>query len=600
MKRFLLFALWMLAASSFSWGQAFTALVSKKQVPLDGTLQVSFRLDNAAGRNFQAPDFAGFQLLGGPSTSQSMEFINGVMRQSTTWTYVVRPSETGNKRIGSAKVEVEGKSLATEPITVEVTAAGSNPSASNAATPPSDPAEVSADVRKQIQDNFFVKTSVSDQDVSVGEQVTVTYKLFTRLNFNGFSPKPPSYQGFWTEELDPGSRQLQRENYNGQAFNATVFKKVVLFPQRAGKLTIDPMNIETGVQVMVPKSGNRTSVFDDFFNQYRTIDYTLVTDNITVNVRPLPDAGKPTGFNGAVGRYRLSASLDKEEAKTGDAITLHIEVSGEGNVKTLPDFDLNFPPDFEVYDPKMAESVSRDGGMLGGTKTFDFLLIPRNPGEYRLPDIVLAYFDPKSRQYEVKTVNLPVVKVTGAPLGAAASSPGKEDIKLLNQDIRYLAPVSRLYKHGYSFAGSVGFWLLYLLPVLGFVLFLGMQKRNADQQKDPVGQRRKKATLLAQKRLQQAKTLLDKQDKPAFYTEVSRAIWGYLSDKLSLNLADLSRAEVRKRLTDRKASDEMVSRLEALLDRSQMALYAPVAPGDMTDLLHDATSLIADFDETLE
>ena len=585
----------LLLLPAVAWAQSFSAFVSAKKVPVDGALDVSFRLDNAEGRNFQPPSFDGFQVLGGPATSQSMQFVNGVMNQSVTFSYKIRPKSQGKKTIGSARIEVNGKTLATDPLDVEVGPAGSS---SSGETAESEDADLNAEQLKQIQSNFFVRTSASKTDVYQGEQITVTYKLFTRINFNGFSPKPPSYQGFWVEELDPGSRQLARETYNGQAFNATVFKQVVLFPQKSGRVTIEPMTIETGVQVLNRGTRNSGSIFDSFFDSYKVVPYSLTTEPISLNIRPLPENGKPANFAGAVGKFNLTATLDRDSANTGDAITLHIEVSGEGNIRTLPDFKLAFPPDFDLYDPKTSEKLSRNSGLIGGVKSWDYLLIPRNPGRFRLPEVEFSYFDPATRQYVTEKSALPELVVTGEPLGqSAASGPGKEDVKLLNQDIHYLMADERLRKRGSTFAGSAAFWALYLLPLLGFAGFVWQQRRQSERLRDPKGYRMRKAREMAAARLKTANELMGG-DRKAFFQEISRAIWGYLSDKLSLNLSELSRAEVRSRLLDRNAPEALVSQFESLLDRCEFALYAPPGSAMETgDALAEATALIAGFEE---
>ena len=589
--------------------QTFSAFVSQRSVQMGETFQVSFKLENAQGAGLEYPSFDNFQVLGGPNTSTSMQFINGKMSQSVTYSFYLRPSKVGKFTIGSASIEVNGKKLTTDKISVTVEkGSGSNqgvvqgnPGGSSSGGQASQQRNES--LEEQLKDNLFLRAFVSKSDVYQGEQIVITYKMYERVSTHNITPEePPSYNGFWVENIELKNFVPKNEVYKGVQYRTLIVKKDILFPQRTGKLKIDPMELSCLVQVR-RQPRKRRSVFDSFFEQYDNYKYSFSNPPVTINVKSLPSSGKPIDFSGIVGEFTLNASLDKTETETGEPVTLQVKISGKGNVNKIKEPRLDFPPDFDLYDPKISESSSKSGGVLSGRKSFDYLILPRNPGEYKLPTVNFSYFDIKKKSYV--TLHSPeyVLNVTGDAQEATmnVTNINKEDVELIGQDIRFIqASTGRIREKGKSFAGSIPFAALYLLP---FMLFAGLfiyKKQQEEAAADVAGTKSRKATKVAKKRLSAAEGFMKNQEEKSFYDEVVRAIWGYLGDRLTIPQSELSRDQVRGALEGKNVNTDYIDRLTALIDNCEMALFAPTAiSGGMQGTYDEAVRLISDIEGEL-
>jgi len=605
--RYLVFLIIPFLFISQLYAQNFTAFVNKTQVSVGEIFQVSFRLEDGQGTNIEYPSFENFDIVGGPNSSQSMQIINGQVSQSFTYSFYLRGSKTGSFSIGSATITVKGKQLRTDPLTIEVVKSSSGSTGRSTAPDKTETNESSPsqDLMEQIRENVFVRAIPSKTSVYQGEQFSVTYKLYRRASLADLSlSSSPAYKNFWVEDVEIGQPQSREEVYNGINYSTAVIKKVILFPQRAGDLTVDPIELEAQVRVRV-QNRRRRNVFEDFFDDpffgsFRDIPYEFSSSSIPVTVKPLPVSGKPPSFGGVVGKFDLSATLDKTETETGEPVTLKVVYKGAGNIKTIPEPILDFPPDFEVYDPKTSDNTSLAGGFVSGSKTFEYLIVPRNPGDYKLPVATFSYFDPSQGKYVTLKSEEYVLTVTGEPRQTTINTTalGKEDIELIGEDIRYIQTDDVFWqKMGKTFLGSWVFFLLLAAPFIIFALLLYKKRRDEQERQDIAGTRSKKATKVAKKRLAEAQSYLNKPDEKGFYREISNALWGYLGDKFNLGKSELSRDTIRDRLTDNKVPEDLINRVTDILDKSEMALFAPSSNGtSMKASYQTAEKLIMDLE----
>lgn len=574
--------------TAMAQGYTFTASANKTTVSVNETFQVTYTITNADARNFKAPSFGSFNKLGGPNQSTSMQIINGNTTRSVSYSYYLQPQGEGTYTIGAASIEVGGKQVNSNSLTIKVVK-GNAPNAQPT-------------VDDMVRENVFMVMFVDKKQVYKGEQVTATFKLYTRLDISNTSlAESPAFNGFWTQDLDlPANVNFTPEVYQGRQYNAATIKKVALFPQRSGKLEIEPMELETyaRVQVEAPSWGN-------FFGRYQDVKYNFKSNSATIDVRPLPAAGKPQNFSGFVGELSMNVALDKLETETDEPITLTVKYSGTGNLRMLDAPNIELPRDIEVFDPKTAERISKKG-KVEGSRTFDHLVIPRRPGEFKLPPIELSYFDLNKEQYVTLASSEYTITVTGEATGSSGtgsiSGLNKEEVELLGQDIRYIhTGKPELKQKGDHFLTTWEFSGLSISPFLLFFIAIGLKKQRDKNAKDAVGIKRKRATKLASKKLQAAKKLKDEGDNKAFYNETSRALWGYLRDKLNIDPSGLSRDNVKDTLLSKGVAASTIEKLVKVLDDCEMAVYAPSAvSGGMDATYNKAKEAIDELEEALK
>ena len=605
------------------FGQAKFSINAPSSVPVNQNFQLNITLENANG-NPKPPSFNDFQVLQGPSSSTNMSFVNGTVTQSVTWSYILRPKQEGTFKIGKASVVVSGVTMESNELTINVTKAAAQPQQSQRQRNPFDPFDdpffqqqqqqqepeaPAGDVAKQIKDDVFLRLEISKSSVYEGEMLTATYKLYFRQNIEPPRiDKAPAFEGFWSQEveLDP-KRRPTAQTYNGKQYNVVDLFKYNLYPQHSGNLKLPVAEAEVVAQVQV-RSRSR-NIFDDFFNGGRVqqIPLSLKSESATVSVKALPENGKPADFTGAVGKFNFETSVSSKEGKTDDPITYTVKISGTGNLKLIESPTLKLPPAFEVYDPKTKENITNGAGGLSGSKQYDYLIIPRQPGDYKIDSRSFSYFDPTSAKYV--TINSPeyALKITGAPsknlnTGASASV-SKQDVSVLGQDIRYIKTTTPAFNKADSpFFGSMGFVGMYSAPFLLFLGLIALRRRNDTMAADVVGTKRRRAIKLAKKRLSVADKHLKTDDKKAFYDEVSRATWGYLGDKLNIDMAELSKDNVEEKLQARAVKPETVAKLKALINTCELALYAPVSDEhtEMKKNYDAAMNLIADLEDEIK
>ncbi|MBU2508141.1 MAG: BatD family protein [Bacteroidetes bacterium] len=569
-----LFPLLMLTVFN-AYAQSFTASAERTTVGQGQRFQVFFEFkgtDQSQIRNFIQPSFRGFKILSGPNQSTSMQIINGSVSSSITYSYILYPEQEGTFTIDKASVELGGRRFETDPLKITVVKGNA----------PQQAAQQDQGISsEELNKNVFIVAEADRRNVLKGEQVTVTYKLYTKAEIS--SPKIsklPTYQGFWSEELETGNVQFGIEMYNGERYRAALIKKVALFPTKAGKLEITPF--ELTVPVIVKRNAQNRDMFDSFFNdsffgRRETIEHQTVSNRLTINVNELPQTGKPESFNGAVGQFTFDAAIDKQSVQTNETITLKMNLQGKGNVKLLDLPEFKLPIGFEQYEPKTSEVINRSG-VVSGSKKAEFLIVPRISGTKVIEPIEFSYFNPQTNRYH--TVKSPPfnidVKKGAESFESSASGFSKEDIKLLSEDIRFIKTSGfNLSKKESTSEIKSWFWISLILPFIAFVAVISV-KRSRDKLSGNIKLLRyQKAEKAAQKRLKIAKKNLVAEKISEFYNSVSQALFGYLEDKLSLPKADFTVDRVKSTLGESSADDDLNDHVIKILEKCEYIRFAP-------------------------
>ena len=445
---------------------------------------------------------------------------------------------------------------------------------------------------------LYIKVTANKKNIYQGQQILVTYKLCTRVDLASteFS-KNPSLNGFWTENLKVNSK-FKREIIDGVAYNVAIVKKALLTAQKSGELQIDPMEIRT--QVRVQNKNMKRDPFDPFgmFNQYSTIEKIVSSKPITINVKPLPTP-KPTHFYGGVGKLKMDAEVDNKSIKANEAINLKITISGNGNLALLEPFDISFPSDFEVYDPKITDKTFSAKTHTAGKKIFEYLLIPRFKGNYEIPAISYAYFDYTTKKYKsIRSDKIPITVLKGEEQESGITLVNKKKVKLLNNDIRYIKTETNLQEKGSYFYKSNLFWGLFILPILLLVSLIGYLKITNKIDENSVFNKSRKATNIAQKRLRNTQKYLNMNEKELFFEGIEKSLWGYFSDKFAVELSQLSKESIqhyfRKNMINEKTEIQFIT----LLKDCELARYAPSAMQNskMEALLKSAQEIIIEVE----
>ena len=584
------------------WAQAPNiAVISQSQVSVGEQFKVSFE-SNADGRNFTAPRFDGFTLVGGPfnSTSSSVQIVNGSMNRTVknTYSYVLRAEREGEFTIGPASMVVDGETIQSQPFKVTVVAG--NASTGSATQGAQQGGGQSQQTQQNTSDpqvsgqDLFLKVIPSKRAAYVGEPVVLTYKLYTRVPVSQLSvSKMPSYGGFWMKEANEngnnGQLRQSSEVINGIEYTTAEVQKVVLIPQKAGKLTIEPMAIECMAQIITQRNTQRSNdPFDVFFNDpffsrsYTNVQKKIETPILTFEAKSLPENGKPASFGGAVGNYNFSATMDTDEVDANEAITLTVTVSGSGNVELVNPPAPVFPPDFEVYDPKITSSVEAGTQGMSGTKKAEYLIIPRRAGDFNIPPIEFSYFNPTKGQYVTQSsspMSIKVNKGTGGEYNeGGVYANNQESIKYLGSDIRHIKTgESQLRPMNSYFFGSALYFIIFAALLLIFLVVLAVVKKRRQFKQDVVLVRNRQATKVAKGRLKNAYNYLKAQDQNRFYEEMSQALWGYISDKLGIERSVLSMDSAKEAMVG-KGIDETLA--DEFVDTLNTCEYARFAPGD--------------------
>ena len=557
-----------------------------------------------------------FTLVWGPQkgTSTSVSMVNGKTTRSsqTSYTYILQAKKTGTFQLASARATVKGNEISSKAVQITVVEGGSDAAKQGQQGGSSQGGQSQ---QKESRGNIstdtgelFMRLYLSKHDAMVGEPITATLKIYQRANLTGFEDaKFPKFNGFWSQEVDtPQSIEFQREQVGDKMYNAAVLRRWVLIPQKAGSLTIDPSEIVCLVNVRTQRA-KTGSIFDDFFeNDYVTQRQRVTTPSLTVKVSALP-GGAPDGFSGAVGEYSVSAKLSKDALKTHDAASLIVTVTGKGNVSLVEAPKIDFPPDFEAYDVKTTSGTDRSG--TSGSKTFEYPFIPRSPGEFTLPPVKFSYYDVKNRRYataSTDSLKLSVERSAGGAAQPAQNGSGtltvdRKGVKNLGEDIRFIKTKTSLSEDKGFFVGKPAYWILVALLLLGAAAVWLSLRKLAARRADVAGSRGRKATRQAMKRLKLAGDFLNKNLYTAFYEELHRALMSFVSDKLTMDMADQSKENIAAALSARGVPEATVASFTDLLDACEYARYAPDAGHDAMNAHYEqAVSVITAIDSSMK
>lgn len=558
-------------------------------------VRLVFTVNSQDIKDFRAPSFKGFDVLMGPSRSQqsSIQIINGkrTSNSSTAFTYILLAGSPGTYTIPAASVEVNGEKVFSNAISIKVLPQDqtSGNSGNNGGGSASSSRSQAAGSRISAND-LFITATASKTTVHEQEAILLTYKVYTVVNLRQLYGKMPDLKGFHTQEVElPQQKTFTLEHYKGRNYNTTVWSQYVLFPQQTGKLEIPSITFD-GV---VAQQTISDDPFDAFFNGggYVEVKKKITTPKVVINVQPLP--AKPAGFSGAVGEFKLASSINATDVKTNDAVTIKLTLSGTGNMKLIGTPEVKFPQDFEIYDPKVTDDYKLTNSGLTGTKTFEYLAIPRHAGNFMIPAIEFTYFDLKSNSYKTlktEAYNLKVAKGQGNADQVISDFTNKESVKMLGKDIRFIKlGDSSLRPKGDFFFGTVGYYLCYLIPLLLFVVFAVIYRQKALENANVAKVKTKKANKVATRRMKLAGKLLAENKKNEFYDEVLKALWGYISDKLSIPVSQLSKDNIEAELTNYGVQEALIAEFIGVLNECEYARYAPGNENEAMDKVYSAS-----------
>ena len=609
MKRYLSIILLIGIALSALADEVVFKAQAPKQVVVGRPFQITYTV-NQRSRDLRAPEFTDFDVLSGPytSTSSSTSFVNGKRTSSfeQTYTYMLMAQKTGSFTIGPATVKVDGENVQSNGVRIEVLpedqTTTSQPSQSGSSGQPKQSSQSS----QASSENIFVRTIASKTKVHEQEALMITYKLYfanvdvTQLTNN---TKLPEFTGFLKQDLENGEIQTELEHYNGRNYQTAVLYRTILYPQHSGDITIDPAKFEAVLRVQTQQRAR--SIFDDFFGSYTNVTKMLTAPGVTIHVAALP-SGKPAGFSGGVGKFTLTPSISQSELQTNDAVTIKLDISGAGNMKLLKTPAIDWPEGFEPYDPKVTNNFKTTTAGVSGTKSIEYLAIPRSAGEYTIPAVQFSYFDIDDKAY--KTLRTPeytirVKRGAGEP-SAVSDQPSvvsytqKEDIKQLGTDIRYIDTKPLQITNHKSQITNTGFiWLWYVIPLIIAMILLVVLRKQIKEAADINRVRYKRANKVAQKRLKTAAAALKANNKDAFYAAIESAAWTYLSDRLSIPTADLNKENITTLLAQKGVSETLIADVKNVLSTAEFARYAPSTDHAMDDLYNATTNLINNLEE---
>lgn len=538
--------------------------------------------DNAS--NFRGPSFQGFSVMSGPNRSSqtSMSIVNGQMSRSvtTSFSYLVIANKEGTFTVEPATCTVGGKTIESKSFTITVekmsATAQQQRQQQQQQRQQYDPWSRQPQQATQItESNLFARASVNKSNPWQGEQIIITYKIYTQVPVSQFAiDKLPGNKGFWAEDLSVGQQIKQyEETYNGQRYQVAEIRRGALFAQESGHLTIAPLdlNVLAMVQQQRRRTGSIWDLFDDpFFATQQAVERALSTNTLNINVRPLPTA--PEGFTGAVGKFDVTGGCNIDKVKANEAVTYRITVTGSGNLMLMDAPKPEFPSVFEVYDPQIDDNIKKGDNGVSGSRTYEWVLIPRSHGSYTIPALKFIYFDPTTGQYVTKQIKAQEIEVSK---GSGRSAATKDDVRLLDNDINYIHPVGKLHPVKYKDTPGVAFWIALAVIVCATVATLVLGHRREEAEKDVAGTRKRRATRMAQKRLKKAAAYLGKGDTERFYEEIYKAIWGCLADKYNIPLSQLNRDSVSACLIEKQVPEAQQESIMKVLQDVDMARFAP-------------------------
>jgi len=579
---FILLTGWLFPAALFGRDIEIKASVNRTELPLGEYFQYTVEISGSIGSIPQPelPDFSEFYILSGPNESSSYQWINGVMSASKTFTFLLQPRNPGEFTLAPAKIKVKREELQSEAIVIKV-AAGSGQTQTPGQRPQIQGAQ--PEKRTEIEGNpeeVFLRAEADKTTLVQNDGVTVTYKLYFRINVSTFEiVKAPQATGFWTEEHQlPAQPVVGTEIVNGKRYQVAAIRKVTLFPTRTGNLTIDPL--ETQIQVREKRRSRFNdpfgSIFDDpFFGNTVTTPRFLQSNELKLNVLPFPAEGRPADFAGAVGQFTMETTIDRDSVETNEPITLTVKIKGKGNIRTAPNPNAVFPPDFEKYDPEVETNTDKRNGEVYGTKICKYLLVPRFPGQQTIEPIKYSFYNPVKHKYQ--TLQSPAFSVmvkkgkeTILP-GGISISPGK--IQLYGSDINYIKNRTRLHPVGLVFYFGAPYWSAYFVPLL--LLITAGTIRAYYMKLNPAKVRARNAYRSAKFNLEKAGKLKLSQSGEEYYRKLENSLRNYLADKLNLSAAGLALEEAKAEILPHGVKPETWDKLSNIILQCSMGRFSP-------------------------
>jgi hypothetical protein len=583
------------------YAQRFTATADRTIIGQFDRIQIYYTLDGVDVNgisNFRQSGFGGLKVLSGPNQSTSMQIINGNVSGSMVFSYIIQSGGIGDFTIGEATIDYKGKTYHTNPLKIKV----------EKGTSQQQKESNGGYSQQDLAKNVFIIAEANKTKVQLGEQITVTYKLYTKLNIA--SPqitKLPTYEGFWAEEVGP----LQNINfevamYKGERYRVAKIKQVALFPSKTGTLTVTPFELNVPVVVKKKKTGN--DAFDEFFNdsffgRTETVQYQARSNTLKVDVEPLPQ-NAPSSFSGAVGNFDIKGEIDKHNVVTNESLTLRLTINGTGNIKLLKVPEPNLPAGFDKYEPKTIENINR-GAQISGQKIIDYLIIPRNTGEKEIPPVEFTYYNPSARKFvTLKTAPFKINVRQGVGGNETASSGfSKEDVKLLSEDIRYIKTSGFDLEPRHEINYIKG-WFLFAIffPLFGLIGAFTFKKKQDRLSGNVQLLRFRKAEKTARKRLKLSKDALDKGNISDFYSELSFGLFGYLENKLGIQKSEFTLDGAVENLISRNIEGSLINRVKLIAERCEFARFAPKNETTAVEkeLYEEAMKVIVELDSSID
>jgi len=582
-------------------GESVTIRVQAPSEVIQGDrFRVAYVVNTSDVDDFHIDGFEGLVELYGPSRSQSSSFsiVNGktTSSSSVTFTYTVTTDKPGTFRIPAATVTSGGKTVKSASPQITVLPGGSGSSGNGGQAGGNAQAHSQQADRMRTQNvgdrigakDLFIAVTASKKRVFEQEAVLLTYKLYTLVNISELMGKMPELDGFHVQEIARQRQpELKMEHYNGKNYGTVVWSQYVVFPQQTGELKIPEIKYEATV-IQQNRSADPFDIFFGGGSMTQEVKKTVMAPAVVLHVDPLPTP-KPANYSGAVGKFSITSSLTPQELKANDATTLRLKVSGTGNMKLMNAPEVAWPKDFERYDPKTEEKTKIGANGSSGEVLFDYIAVPRHQGKYDLPPVEFCYFDPDAKEYKTLTTEGYTIDVAKGKGGssAAPSNLSKEEIEMLNSDIRFIKTGTPTFQTGdNAFFGSRRYWAYYVGSLLVFIVLAVAFRRYMVANADLVGRRGRKASKAATKRLKLARKLMQQNDATAFYEETMKALWGYVSDKLNIPVSELSKDNVRERLTARQLPDDITDQFLHTLDDCEFARFAPGDPAATMDKIY--------------
>jgi len=549
------------------------------------------------------------EVLIGPNRSMqsSYQIVNGHTSSSSsiTYTYIVVPTKSGTYNIPAAHVIIDGKSIASNALTIKVSGSAQG-HAGNSTSPRQqrmqDDEPEMRDAGSHISgSDLFIKVSANKKHVYEQEPILLTYKVYTLVSLTQLEGKMPDLKGFHTQEVDlPQQKSFKVETFNGRPYRTVTWSQYVMFPQLTGKLTIPSITFNG----IVVQQNRNIDPFEAFFNGgsgYVEVKKQIIAPSIDIQVDPLPQ--RPANFSGGVGKFSISAQLDKTEAKANDPISLRVIVSGVGNLKLIKQPQVAFPKDFDKYDAKITDKTKLTANGVEGSMIYDILAVPRHPGKFEIPPVEFVFFNTATRQYEtVKSEGFTLDVAKGSGSAKVSDFTGQEDLQLLNKDIRHIKTnTTRQHSLDDFFFGSTGYWCSLIILALIFISLFVIFRQRAIENANITKQRGKRANKVATKRLKKASRLMAENKPGEFYDEVLRALWGYVGDKLAIPVEQLSHDNISQRLAERQVNEQTIGEFMGALDECEFERYAPGDPkGNMNKVYDKAMNAIEKIEEVMK